>query len=280
LKDIWISVSGAMAQQRNVETIANNVANANTPGFKKDQAIFKEHLTALEKGTDIDLPNKEWAPQDFYRTYGAEKGFVKTVKNYTNYEQGQLTPTNNSMDLALNGSGFFEVLGPNGIRYTRRGSLSVDATGRLVTQQGMPVLSKIDLPTTNDQSELQAILQQVPDPKERVINIQNGPITVNQAGEIYQAGAKVSDLSVVEFKELELLQKEGNSLYINNSVENIKRDGVKTAVYQGFEERSNVNAVEEMSNLIKAHRQFESLQRVIKTYDSIAGKASNEIARF
>lgn len=280
MKDIWISVSGAMAQQRNVETIANNVANANTPGFKKDQAIFKEHLTALEKGTDIDLPNKEWAPQDFYRTYGAEKGFVKTVKNYTNYEQGQLTPTNNSMDLALNGSGFFEVLGPNGIRYTRRGSLSVDATGRLVTQQGMPVLSKIDLPTTNDQSELQAILQQVPDPKERVINIQNGPITVNQAGEIYQAGAKVSDLSVVEFKELELLQKEGNSLYINNSVENIKRDGVKTAVYQGFEERSNVNAVEEMSNLIKAHRQFESLQRVIKTYDSIAGKASNEIARF
>ena len=72
-----------------------------------------------------------------------------------------------------------------------------------------------------EEVEKEEVLEQhekVPDPKERVINIQNGPITVNQAGEIYQAGAKVSDLSVVEFKELELLQKEGNSLYINNSV--------------------------------------------------------------
>ncbi|MCP4913662.1 MAG: flagellar hook-basal body protein [Oligoflexia bacterium] len=280
MKDIWIPVSGAIAQQRNVETIANNVANANTPGFKKDQAIFKEHLTAFEKGTDIDLPNKEWSPQDFYRTYGAEKGFVKTVKNYTNFEQGQLTPTNNPMDIALSGQGFFEVLSPNGIRYTRRGSLSVDAAGRLVTQQGYPILAKIDLPTTNDANELKAILQQVPEPKDRVITLDNSPLTVNHNGEVYQKGSKIADLSVVKFKETELLKKEGNSLFINKSVENVKREGTKTAVYQGFVERSNVNAVEEMSNLIKAHRQFESLQRVIKTYDSIAGKASNEIAKF
>ena len=86
MKELWVPLSGALAQQKRVETIANNVANANTPAFKRDQAVFKEHLTAYEKGTDIDLPNKEWAPEDFYRSYGAEKANVKVDGTYTNFK--------------------------------------------------------------------------------------------------------------------------------------------------------------------------------------------------
>ena len=90
-------MSGAIAQQRNVETIANNVANAQTPGFKKDQLAFKEYLSAFEKGVhDIDLPNKEWSPEDFYHSYGAEQGHVRVDGSYTMHSQGQLTPTGNS----------------------------------------------------------------------------------------------------------------------------------------------------------------------------------------
>lgn len=280
LKDLWVPISGAIAQQRNVETIANNVANANTPGFKKDQMIFKEYLTALEKGSDIDLPNKEWAPEDFYRTYGAEHAFVKAGTSYTNHNQGQLTPTHNPLDLGLNGPGFIEVLTPNGVRYTRRGTLTLNNEGKLVTDQGFFVLNKINLPATNEQSELKQIIGQLPSPKERVISLNSGNITINSQGEVFQNSSKLGDISIVEFNDSTQLSKEGNSLFVNPSAENILKTNPKTVVLQGFIEQSNVNAVEEMSNLIKAHRQFESIQKVIKTYDSISGKAVNEIAKF
>ena len=94
MRELWVPLSGAIAQQRQVETIANNVANANTPGFKKEQVVFKEYLAALEKpDAQIDLPQKEWKPEDFYRSYNSEDAFVKVDGTYTLHEQGQLAPT-------------------------------------------------------------------------------------------------------------------------------------------------------------------------------------------
>jgi flagellar hook protein FlgE len=145
LKNIWVPLSGAIAQQRNVETIANNVANANTPGFKKDQLVFREQLTALTSGpSDIDIPRKEFSPKDFYHSEGNENSFVKIDGSFTDFEQGQLTPTGSPFDVAINGKGFFEVLTPQGVRYTRRGSFSFSREGELVTQNGFKVLSAID----------------------------------------------------------------------------------------------------------------------------------------
>ena len=94
LKNLWVPVSAAIAQQRKVDSIANNVANINTPGFKKDELIFKEYLVALDKGVeDINMPRKEWSPKDFYHTQGAQNSFVKVDGSYTIHKQGQLTPT-------------------------------------------------------------------------------------------------------------------------------------------------------------------------------------------
>ncbi|MEI8347644.1 MAG: flagellar hook basal-body protein, partial [Pseudomonadota bacterium] len=184
MKNLWVPVSGAIAQEKNVEVIANNVANANTPGFKRDQLTFKEYLTALEKGQDgIDLPNGEWRPEDFYRSQGAENAYVKVDGSYTIHDQGPLTPTGNPLDLAVNGPGFFEVLTPNGVRYTRKGNFSLNKDGNLVTDEGFPVLSKLNLPERAPGSE-EGPGKDIPSPEQRKINVGQGKVVVNLEGEV------------------------------------------------------------------------------------------------
>ncbi|MBP9681937.1 MAG: flagellar basal-body rod protein FlgF [Bacteriovorax sp.] len=277
MRELWVPLSGAIAQQRNVETIANNVANANTPGFKKDQVVFKEYLTALEKAdAQIDLPQKEWKPEDFYRSYNAEDAFVKVDGTYTLHDQGQLSPTGNAFDSALNGAGFFEVLTPNGVRYTRKGNFSINNEGKLVTDQGFLLLSKEAPPVAGADGKL---VLSTP-PESRAIGVGNSKFSINLEGEVFSGANKVADLALVEFIDAHALKKEGNSLFINPDQKNIKIGENKTSVHQGFVEQSNVNAVSEMSSLINANRNFESIQRVIKTYDTMSGKAVNEISKF
>ena len=270
MKGLWVPVSGAIAQQKNVDAIANNVANVKTPGFKKDQLVFREYLSAYQKGSDINLPAKEWSPADFYRTYGAEKGQVEVDGSYTLHSQGQIIPTKNPFDLALRGLGFFEILTPNGVRYTRRGVFALDKDRRLVTSEGFPVLSNPSLPVEGE----------VENPSERAVIIPRGDVLINRQGILYNQGKPFSQLAVVEFSDTNRLLKDGSSFFANDNPKNIVREDIRTTVYQGAIEESNVNAITEMSALIKAHRQFESLQRVIKAYDEMAGKAANEIARF
>lgn len=277
MRELWVPLSGAIAQQRNVETIANNVANANTPGFKKEQVVFKEYLAALEKpNQEVDLPQKEWKPEDFYRSYNAEDSFVKVDGSYTLHEQGQLTPTGNSFDNALNGPGFFEVLTPNGIRYSRKGSFSISNDGKLVTDQGYHVLSKDAPPVAGADGKMTLATS----PESRIINVGNSKFSISLDGEVYSGDNKIANLALTEFNDIHALKKEGNSLFINSDQTNLKIGDLKTSVHQGFIEQSNVNAVSEMSNLINANRNFETIQRAIKTYDNISSKAVNEISKF
>ena len=278
MRELWVPLSGAIAQQRQVETIANNVANANTPGFKKDQVVFKEYLAALEKSDQqgVDLPEKDWKPEDFYRSYGAEDSFVKVDGTYTLHEQGQLTPTGNFFDNALNGPGFYEVLTPNGVRYSRKGAFSINADGKLVTDQGYPVLSKDAPPVAGADGKMNFAST----PESRAINVGNAKFSISLDGEVFSGPNKVADIAVTEFNDIHALKKEGNSLFINPDQQNVKVGDIKTSIHQGFVEQSNVNAVTEMSNLINANRNFESIQRVIKTYDNMSAKAVNEISKF
>lgn len=279
MRELWVPLSGAIAQQRNVETIANNVANVNTPGFKRDQVVFKEYLAALEKGGDqqgIDLPQKEWKPEDFYRSYNAEDSFVKVDGSYTVHEQGQLAQTGNFFDNALSGPGFYEVLTPNGVRFSRSGAFSISNEGKLVTDQGFLVLSKDAPPIATADGKLNLATT----PESRAINIGAGKFSVSLDGEVFNGQNKVANLALTEFNDIHALKKEGNNLFINPDQKNIKVGESKTSVHQGFVEQSNVNAVGEMTNLINANRNFESIQRVIKTYDTMSAKAVNEISKF
>lgn len=280
MKNIWVPLSGQVAQQQKVETIANNIANANTVGFKKDQLVFKEHLTALTKGQeDIDIPRKEFSPQDFYHTQGAENAMVAVDGNFTIFEQGTLTPTSNPLDIALQGEGFIEVLSPTGVRFTRKGNLSLNKDGELVTDQGFRVLSQLNV--TEENLRDPASVGSFPSPEERVLKVPtNSKLTIANDGEILTREGAVGKLSVIEFKDKHALRKEGNSLFISPDETNVIRTNIKTTVNQGFLEGSNVNAIEEMSELIKAHRHFESIQKAINAYDQISGKAANDIGKF
>jgi len=274
MKELWVPVSGAIAQQKQLDTVSNNVANINTPGFKKEQIIFKEYLTALEKGHDeIDLPNKEWAPGDFYKSYGSENAFVKVDGTYTDHTQSDVRPTNNPLDVAINGKGFFEVLGPNGIRYTRNGAFSLNRDGTLVTKEGFPILSKYEGVLTGNNEGATT-------PGQRTIKIDQGKAVITQNGDIYVNDVKVGTISVAEFNDPVALSKEGNGLFINKDPANLLAGEHSSLILQGFLEGSNVNPLEEMTNLIKANRNFESIQRAIKTYDSMAGRSHSELTKF
>lgn len=280
MKNIWVPLSGQVAQQQKVETIANNVANANTIGFKKDQLVFKEHLTALTKGLeDIDIPRKEFSPADFYHTQGAENAMVKVDGSFTIFEQGTLIPTQNPLDVALKGEGFLEVLTPTGVRFTRKGNLSLNKDGELVTDQGYRVLSALD--ASPDALRDPASQGSFPAAEQRVLRVPtNMKLTISSDGEVLTREGAVGKLSVVEFADKYALRKEGNSLFITPDESNVVRTNIKTTVNQGFLEGSNVNAIDEMSELIKAHRHFESIQKAINAYDSISNKAANEIGKF
>lgn len=280
MKNIWVPLSGQVAQQRKVETIANNVANANTVGFKKDQLVFKEHLTALTKGVeDIDIPRNEFSPADFYHTQGAENAMVAVDGSFTIFEQGTLIPTQNPLDVALKGEGFLEVLTPTGVRFTRKGNLSLSREGELVTDQGFKVLSALN--ASEESLRDPASINSFPKPEERILRVPtNMKLTISNEGEVLTRDGVVGKLSVIEFKDNHALRKEGNSLYLTPDENNVVRTDIKTVVHQGFLEGSNVNAIEEMSELIKAHRHFESIQKAINAYDSISGKAANDIGKF
>ena len=277
MKNIWVPLSGQIAQLRKVETIANNIANANTTGFKREEVVFKEHLTALTEkgGEDIHLPNKEFSPEDFYHTQGQENAMVKVDGNFTDFTQGTLSPTNNPLDLALFGEGFYEVLTPYGVRFTRKGHFSISKDGEIVNDRGFKLLSaQVDNSQGGDGSTSNI--------EDRVLKLPPGikKLSISKEGEIFTESGLVGNISVVEFKDSHALRKQGNSLYANPYKENTFAQAKKTAVHQGFVEGSNVNAVKEMAELIKANRHFENIQKAISTYDNISGRAVNDISKF
>ena len=170
--------------------------------------------------------------------------------------------------IAIKGKGFFELLTPNGVRYTRSGLFSQNKDGDLVTTSGNRLLSQLEQGAN------------IKKPAERVIKITPGHINITPEGEVHINKKLISKISLVEFKDIHALRKEGNSLFINKDIKNITEAPAESKILQGFVEQSNVNPVGEISELLKTYRHFESLQRAIKTYDSIGGRAVNEIAKF
>jgi flagellar basal-body rod protein FlgF len=266
-KGIYSALSGAMAQGQQLDTIANNIANANTPGFKTDKNAFREYLTVLEKTPDVNtVPRIPASIDSFYDMQGTQKSYVDTDGTYTDHTQGGLKASGNPLDIALEGKGFLEVLTPQGPRLTRKGTLSVSAEGRLITSDGLPVL-KAGAPGS------QAT------PESRIINLGPDQVTFTQQGDIYQNGQNLGKLSVVEFEDNEHLKKMGNSLYSNTDAAVPQIVNGNTLVHQGFTETSNVNIVKEMTDMIQATRNFESNQRVIKAYDEIDQKLVNDVPK-
>ena len=266
-KGIYTALSGAMAQTLKMDTIANNIANVNTTGFKRDQQTFGEYLTAVEKEQQVmNIPRVPASIESFYDMNGGDKGFVDSAGTYTNFEQGSLKATGGKLDVALDGPGFFEVSTPNGIRLTRAGNFTIDGNGQLVNKDGHAVLLE-----NSQDSNISA--------EERAVKFSgNQTVYISDAGEIFDGETKMGKLSVLNVTNPESLQKIGNNNY--DFKPNMAPQVVSVAsprMKQGFIETSNVNIIHEMTDMIMAQRVFEGTQKAMKTYDEMADKLINQV---
>jgi flagellar basal-body rod protein FlgG len=185
-------------------------------------------------------------------SYGIHVDGIKT-----NFEQGQLHPTENPFDFAIQGNGFFAIETPNGTRYTRNGEFTLDSEGYLVTKEGYKVLGE------NGQ-----------------IRLEGKNITVNENGEILNNEEYVDKLQLIDFKDHSRLFKEGDGL-MNIRNEEFTDNAIEAngTVNQGFIEGSNVNSVKQMVEMITVLRSYEASQRLIKSHDELLSKSVNEIGR-
>jgi flagellar basal-body rod protein FlgG len=255
-----------MAQNQRLDTIANNMANVNTPAFKRDSQLFKEYLTSYEKepGT-ITVPRIPASIESFYDIQGGDKSYVDAQGTFTDFTQGDLKKTGNPLDVAIEGEGFFEVRTPDGVRLTRVGSFNIDGEGRLVTKQGLPVL--------RDGGVGQ-------DPATREIKLQNANVSISSTGEIFDGAQSIGRLSLVNVGNKDALQKVGHTLYtFKDTIDPKTTIAAEPKIHQGFVEGSNVNTVREMTDMITATRVFESTQKGIQAYDQMMGKAVNEVSK-
>jgi flagellar basal-body rod protein FlgF len=291
-KGVYTALSGGIAKSHELELIANNLANANTPGFKKDNGTFNEYLTGLRRNDSVEsLPREIMAATDLNARPSGDKSFVEMDGVYTDYRQGNIEKTGRTLDVALEGKGFFEVLTPSGVQYTRQGNFNISPQGILVTNNGYPVLSRPAKVqgTAPAEGDLFGVINssgkqvpggvRTPGPQQRVINLANGPIEIGQEGIIRQNGIQVAQLNIEEFKEDQWLEKSGNTYFKNTSPNNLNNEDVKSRVHQGFLESSNVNPISEMTRMIEATRAYESHLQAIKTYQEIDAKTANDLTK-
>ena len=276
-KGIYTALSGGIAKSHDLELISNNLANANTPGYKRDSATFNEYLTEVRRFDNVGGLQRE-IDQAALTTGrpGGDKSYVEMDGVYTDWRQGGMQKTGGRLDFAIQGKGFFEVLTPSGPRFTRAGNFQVNNNGVLVNASGHPVLSR-------DPKLAQTGTAISPDsgtpPERRIIRLEAGQVFATPDGNLNQGGIPVAQLSIVEFHEPQWLEKEGNSLYLNTSPDNFMRGNIRqTQIQQGFIETSNVNPIREMTKLIEATRAYESHMQAIKTYQQIDTRAVNDIA--
>lgn len=255
MRSLSIAATGMLAQQRNVEVVSNNLANMNTTAFQRRRTEFHDLLyqnlrrvgtTSSDSGTVVPS--------------GVQLGLgVKLAAVYRIHAQGNLSATDNTFDVAVQGNGFMPIQLPTGeVAYTRDGTFQLNADGLLVTHDGYQVNPGITVPTN-------AI-----------------DVTINASGQVLAkienqvALQNVGQLQLANFQNPAGLEAVGDNLYLETPASGTATLGNPDSIgfgsiLQGFLETSNVNAVEEISNLISAQRAYEMNSKVIQTSDEMMG---------
>lgn len=259
MKALSTAATGMLAQQLNIEVVANNIANMNTTGFKRQRAEFQDLLYQnVERVGANSSDSGNVVPSGIQVGVG-----VRTAGVYRITDQGSLQNTGNTYDMAVNGRGFFNIQLPDGQdTYTRAGSFQVDPTGQLVTPEGYVVQPAIVIPQT-------AI-----------------DVSINQQGQVeyLEAGATApaiaGQLNLVLFPNEVGLEAIGGNMFLESQASGAPVVGVANqngygAILQGFLEQSNVNAVSEITSMISAQRAYELNSKVIQTADEMLQAANN-----
>ncbi len=238
LRGIYTSTTGMVAEMERQNTVANNLANVDTVGFKRDNVVQQPFAEIM-----INAYSKHTL-----KNIGPLGLGVQSVTEFCDFTNGSIVTTDNPHDLAIEGLGLFAVETNHGVKYTRAGNFTVDKDNYLVTREGYNVLGE------------------------------NGPIrvegnfTVGKAGEIMQGGAMVDRLLI--FSEAGM-KKAGESLYDNDNPQMASR----FRVIQGALERSNVNAIREMVQMINVTRSYDTNHRALMAHDETLAKTVNELVR-
>ncbi|MBI2601592.1 MAG: flagellar hook-basal body protein [Deltaproteobacteria bacterium] len=256
LQNVHTSLSGALAQERVLEIIANNLANLNTVGFKEENVTFKLLTPEPNQYYTEPLPEENFriTLEDVLPLRGNENKYVGIAEVSRNELQGSPSETKNPLDVMIEGGGYFAVHTPSGIRYTRAGSFSLSTEGGLVDKWGHPVLGE-----------------------RGNIFLSGAKVEINHLGEVYQNGEFIDRLQVHTFKDNTLLEKVGLNHYFYHGPEEDDSVVAFPTVKQGYLESSNVNAIKNLTNMIIAHRSYEAYQKAIKNYDSMMEKSSNTL---
>jgi flagellar basal-body rod protein FlgG len=252
-----------MAQSLKLDTIANNLANVNTTAFKKDQQVFQEYLTNYEKDPAVvTVPRVTASIESFYDNGGGDQAYVDTKGTFTDFTQGPIKPTGNALDIAIEGDAFLEVLTRAGVRMTRNGALQINQDGLLVTKEGHPVLMEGD-PAS---------------PESRTIQVSSGTVNITDDGSVFVNNQNIGKLSLVSVEPMQALRKSGGSLYgiKENMAPTITRNA-NAKIHQGHIEGSNVNVIQEMTDMIQTTRVFETTQKAIKAFDDMNGRLVNDV---
>lgn len=236
---LYVGLSRQMTLRHELDIVANNIANADTAGFKVESLMLATQPQAPAVTLDGPKPVK----------------FVTDTGVARDFSQGGLHRTNNDLDIGLDGPGFFQVSTADGPRYTRDGRFRLDPTGKLTTQAGQPVLD-------DGGGEI-------------VIDPEKGPVAIAQDGTISQGVERVAKVGVVKFPVLSVLEKSGDNL-LRNTSNQAPQPAPDTALRQGMLEGSNVNPISEITRMIEVTRTYESVSNMMS---SNADLSRNSVAR-
>ena len=253
---LYIPMGGARNQERRLETLANDLANAQTPGFKSQETIYRQIHNDV---TALGNPNQAMGMNHPVRFLPEDRLPVVMDERFTKFNQGALRQTGSDLDLALTNEGFFTVQGPAGPVYTRNGAFSLNRDGVLVNDAGQSVLGVNGAPL------------QIP--------AAQGKLTVSREGNVFVAGEQVGRLGIVKFPNMQELIRMGNSNYRHPDPNIVPEQADNADVRQGYLEQSNVSPVHTMAMLIKTNRVFELNTRSMQAYKAMDDQAARDVGR-
>ena len=252
MQALWVSQTGLSAQNTQLTTVSNNLANANTVGFKRDRAVFEDLLYQVRRQPGAQSSQDTQLPSGLQLGTGA-----RVVASQKEFTEGSLQITDQPLDLAINGRGFFEVELPDGtIAYSRNGQLQKNADGELVTANGLRIQPNIVIPE-NAQS---------------ITVGQDGIVSVRIPGSA--APVEVGQLTLTDFVNPAGLEAIGGNQFLETAASGAPQQGTPGqeglgTLEQGMLENSNVDIVEEMVNMITTQRAYEMNSKVISTADQM-----------
>ena len=255
INSLWISKTGMEAQQMQLDQISHNLANVSTNGFKRSHAVFEDLMYQNLRQVGSNSSEQSQLPTGLQVGLG-----VRTVATARSFAQGNLQQSSNTLDVAIQGNGFFQVTMPDGtINYTRDGSFQVDAQGRLVTSNGLPIANGVTVPANAKSVNISA----------------DGTVTAMIPGNV--SPQPIGTISLANFINPPGLEPRGQNLYAESPASGQPNTGTPGAnglgsLMQGFVETSNVNVVQELVTMIQTQRAYEMNSKAIQTSDQMLQK--------